>query len=61
MKSTPTRKDHTSDPTKILPCTCHHPYQDGKYGQNNRVHNPRKEGPNKKPVYACTVCGREKE
>lgn len=56
MKSTPNQKDHTAKLTKILPCTCKHAYQDERYGAGNRVHNPRKGG-----IFACTVCGREKE
>lgn len=56
MKSSPGQKDHTKKSTKILPCTCSHPYQDSRYGPGNRVHNPGKE-----KTYTCTVCGRKKD
>ena len=38
----------------ILPCTCHHVYQDRLYGHGQRVHNraPKAGG------YRCTVCGK---
>ena len=44
-------KDHTAKDTRIMACSCRHEYQDRRYGQGQRVHNPRKEG-----KYACTVC-----
>ena len=39
--------------TKILPCSCSHPYQDEIYGKGNRVHNWAR----KKEAWRCTVCG----
>ena len=35
-------------------CTCHHQYQDEKYGQGQRVHNIGAKD------YSCTVCGKSK-
>lgn len=43
----------TAKDTKILDCVCSHAYQDKKYGQGKRVHNPGKAN------YTCTVCGRK--
>lgn len=41
--------------TKVLRCSCHHDYQDEKYGKGMRVHNlVTAKG---KPLgWACTVC-----
>lgn len=47
--------DHTIKNCKISSCTCKHEYQDKKYGNGNRVFNPRKGG-----EYTCTVCGVKK-
>jgi len=52
--------DHTSLPTKILPCGCKHDFQDDRYGKAQRVHNPYKAGIGK-VGYRCTVCGRQKD
>ncbi len=41
--------------TKLIECTCSHPYQQNRYG-NKRVMN-KKAGDKK--VYTCTVCSRE--
>ena len=42
-------------------CPCKpHPFQDSKYGQNMRVHTPRKKAKNAVQVWRCTVCGKEK-
>lgn len=41
---------------KILKCNCDHEYQDRKYGNGMRAHNPQKTVPVK---YRCTVCGKE--
>ena len=42
----------------ILFCPCKpHPYQDTKYGQFMRVHNPAKADAENKPAWRCTVCG----
>ena len=35
----------------ILKCDCQHEYQEKKYGKDNRVHTPMKNG-----NYRCTVC-----
>lgn len=40
--------------SKILTCSCKHPYQDAKYGENRRVMNAINKG------YRCTVCGKDK-
>jgi hypothetical protein len=45
-----------SDLTKVLPCTCNHPWQDEQYGIGMRVHNYSK----KHEFYRCTVCRNEK-
>lgn len=42
-------------PTKILTCTCEHPFQDSKYGKNKRVFNYAE----KKEAWRCTVCKKE--
>lgn len=42
--------------TKVLPCTCQHPWQDQQYGHGQRVHNSAK-GKDGKTVWRCTVCG----
>lgn len=41
--------------SKIVICTCKHPYQDEKYGENKRVMNKTKDG-----RYRCTVCNKDK-
>jgi hypothetical protein len=38
-----------------LRCTCKHAFQDGRYGQGMRVHNPMV----KENRARCTVCGAE--
>lgn len=45
-----------NDPIRILPCSCKHEYQDGKYGKLQRVHN----GTETDGKYRCSVCGNEK-
>lgn len=40
----------------ITQCTCAHPAQDAMYGNNNRVHNPTKDG----KTVRCVVCSKEK-
>jgi hypothetical protein len=45
--------------TKVLPCDCHHPFQEKRYGQHHRLHNmchPK----NDPPDWRCTVCGKVK-
>lgn len=42
--------------TKIIRCTCYHPFQDEKYGKGLRVHNRRKKD-GKEGGWRCTVCG----
>jgi len=45
----------------ILPCFCEHQFQDERYGQRRRVHNPKRKGDSKEDQkYRCTVCGRER-
>ena len=45
--------------TKVLPCSCKHPYQEQKYGKGRRLHNPLQftghEG--EREEYRCSVCG----
>ena len=48
--------DHTVKSPKVMFCPCEHEYQDKRYGKNNRLHNPKKEG-----KYGCTVCGKVKD
>jgi len=43
--------------TRILPCTCIHPYQDKEYGKGMRVFN-RLSKDKKYSGYRCTVCGK---
>lgn len=43
--------------TKIVRCTCDHPYQDKKYGKGKRVANSSGGGNSIK--YRCTVCKKE--
>jgi predicted SprT family Zn-dependent metalloprotease len=40
----------------IAKCKCRNSYQDKRYGQSKRVHNPTKDGNN----MACVVCGDKK-
>lgn len=43
---------------KIAKCNCASDYQDKRYGQGMRVHNPmRKKTPIAPQEYRCTVCG----
>lgn len=44
--------------TKILPCTCQHPYQDGKYGPGLRVYNSmgKAKGKGAAMEWRCTIC-----
>ncbi len=44
----------------ILYCTCHHQFQDQRYGSHKRVHNPKAKSLSAMQEYRCTVCGREK-
>jgi len=46
-------------PAVIKPCSCKSPYQDEKYGKGYRVHNIGT-GKDAKPIYRCTVCGKER-
>jgi hypothetical protein len=41
---------------KVLPCSCHHEYQDKKYGKQLRAHNYSL----KDKGWRCTVCGKMK-
>ncbi len=47
----------------ILKCeTCPpHPFQDEKYGEKMRVHNPGKSKQKDRTRWICTVCRSEKE
>jgi len=45
---------------KVVGCTCVHPFQDGLYGKNRRMANPKAVGTDKdKQLYTCTVCSKE--
>lgn len=43
-------------------CTCKHEYQDKRYGEQMRVHNPgpKSKGSTGKQAWICTVCGAKK-
>ena len=43
----------------ILKCDCKHEYQDKKYGEGKRVHNPFPDN-NGTTSYRCTICGKGK-
>jgi len=45
---------HTVKEPKVLECVCASEFQDQRYGKNNRLCNPMKDG-----KYRCTVCRRE--
>lgn len=45
----------------ILKCKCKNEYQEKKYGNSLRVHNPCKKEPNKPQYWRCTVCLNVKE
>lgn len=45
---------------KIIPCKCHHPYQDEKYGYQHRVYNAML-AKGKVVGYRCTVCSNVKK
>lgn len=48
--------------SKILNCTCHHEFQDERYGKGRRVHNPLKVGAKgQTPSFRCTVCEKVRE
>lgn len=44
---------------KVMRCACSSLFQDALYGKGMRLHNPRKNGPNRdgKWSWNCTVCG----
>lgn len=44
--------------TRVMQCTCRHPFQDERYGQNMRVHNAMRKP---RPGWRCTVCLKIKE
>lgn len=44
--------------TRVMQCTCRHPFQDERYGQNMRVHNAMRKP---RPGWRCTVCLKVKE
>ena len=52
--------DETKTTTRIMPCSCIHPWQDTQYGVGNRVHNWAKAKPSKEGGWVCTVCGKAK-
>ncbi len=45
--------------TKVVKCTCVHPYQDAKYGKGKRIGNLSRGAQQKGSIekYRCTVCG----
>ena len=52
-------KDKVSAPnTRVLRCTCQHPFQDERYGINLRIHNATRKP---RPGWRCTVCLHWKE
>jgi hypothetical protein len=46
--------------TKVMKCNCDSPYQDEKYGKENRVHNITNKKAGTVLYWRCTVCGKEK-
>ena len=51
-----------NSPSKVLPCTCHHPGQDKIHGKGMRAHNPCARMPKSQDLaYRCTVCSNKKE
>lgn len=40
-----------------IKCTCHHEYQDNRYGKGVRVATPKKLSQGKPTEVKCTVCG----
>lgn len=44
--------------TRVMQCTCRHPFQDERYGINMRVHNAMRKP---RPGWRCTVCLKVKE
>ncbi len=46
--------------TRILPCTCIHPFQDKMYGAGLRVHNLAEKKSQGNPGWGCTVCSKIK-
>lgn len=47
-------QEKVEDATRIIKCTCNHPYQDSKYGFRKRLANKTDDG-----CYRCTVCDRD--
>ena len=45
----------------IKRCDCKNTWQDKRYGQGLRVHNPMAPGVGGKQAYRCAVCGKVKE
>lgn len=43
----------------IKRCDCRSEYQDKKYGNGMRVHNPTRKGTVSKIVWRCTICKKE--
>ena len=41
----------------IAQCSCHHKYQDKRYGKGMRVHNFGPKANKGNPGWRCTVCG----
>jgi len=56
MAKEETTKSTGKGDTKIITCSCHHDYQDEKYGKGRRLYNPCKDG----KAHRCTVCGTER-
>jgi hypothetical protein len=46
---------------QVLRCTCNNEYQDKKYGNKMRVHNPFKAKSGQSIMYRCTICNHERE
>lgn len=53
------KPDGKNDTTRIMACSCQHPYQDSKYGVGNRLHNWARAAL-KTGGWRCTVCKKEK-
>ena len=58
MKSTPGHRDRTAARPQPKECVCASEYQDRRYGQNMRLHNPKADSNG--TLWRCTVCGRER-
>jgi len=50
------KKESAPERGDVLPCDCHHVFQDKRYGKGNRYHNPTRTNGR----FRCTVCGKTK-